>query len=389
MPRNSKKTRSLVPIKYTARDFNSIKEELVEYARRYYPDTFQDFNEASFGALMIDTVSYIGDMLSFYMDYQVNESFIDTSIEYNNVLSHARRLGYDFSPSRSAYGVATIYALVPSNTVGTPDDAYMPILKKGSLFTSTAGNEYMLNEDVDFGHQNNEVVVARADEDTGLPTWFAVKAHGQLISGAMSEMSIPIGDFKKFRRVVVDTPNVAEILRVVDSEGHYYHQVDYLSQNVVYKPVKNPNYSGADGEVQHLLKPFVVPRRFVIEQDFTNTTLPDTNDTDTGEEKKEEEETNSVPTTAIIAASVVGAVVLVGGGVAVSIFVTSTNSSGAAGGGGAGAAGGITALSAAAVAATKIATGISRKRVRDTTRTPLLVPTLMRLHPPPSTAHRI
>ena len=273
MPRNSKKTYNLVPIKYTARDFNSIKEELVEYARRYYPDTFQDFNEASFGALMIDTVSYIGDMLSFYMDYQANESFIDTSIEYDNVLSHARRLGYDFSPSRSAYGVATIYALVPSNTIGTPDAAYMPILKKGSLFTSTAGNEYMLNEDIDFGHENNEVVVARADEDTGLPTWFAVKAHGQLISGAMSETSIPIGDFKKFRRIVVETPNVAEILRVVDSEGHYYHQVDYLSQNVVYKPVKNPNYSGADGEVQHLLKPFVVPRRFVVEQTFTDTTL--------------------------------------------------------------------------------------------------------------------
>ena len=56
-------------IKYTSRDFNSIRDDLIEYARRYYPDTFRDFNEASFGAMMVDTVSYVGDMLSFYLDY--------------------------------------------------------------------------------------------------------------------------------------------------------------------------------------------------------------------------------------------------------------------------------------------------------------------------------
>jgi len=93
MPKNYKK---VVPVRYTSRDFSSIKHELVEYAKRYYPTTFKDFNEASFGALMIDTVAYIGDMLSFYMDYQANESFIDTSIEYNNVVRHATRLGYRF-----------------------------------------------------------------------------------------------------------------------------------------------------------------------------------------------------------------------------------------------------------------------------------------------------
>ena len=73
--------KKLVPIRYTSRDFASIKEDLVEHAKRYYPDTFQDFNEASFGALMLDTVAYVGDMLSFYLDYQVNESFLDTAIE--------------------------------------------------------------------------------------------------------------------------------------------------------------------------------------------------------------------------------------------------------------------------------------------------------------------
>lgn len=263
MPKEYKK---IVSVKYTARDFNSIKEELVEYAKRYYPSTFRDFNETSFGALMIDSVSYIGDMLSFYMDYQANESFIDTSIEYENVISHAARLGYKYHANPSAYGVGTFFILIPASSLGTPDTTYMPILKRGSVFSSTAGNQYILNEDIDIGHQNNEIVVARADEDTGLPTWFALKAHGQLISGTMAMTSIPLGDFKKFRRIELSASDIAEITSVIDSEGHTYYEVDYLSQNVVYKAVKNPNYSGAEGQTQHLLKPFIVPRRYVVEQ---------------------------------------------------------------------------------------------------------------------------
>ena len=80
----TKKNKKL--IRYTDRDFNSIKEGLVDYARRYYPDIFKDFSEASFGSLMLDTVAYAGDILSFYLDYQTNESFLDTAVEYDNIL---------------------------------------------------------------------------------------------------------------------------------------------------------------------------------------------------------------------------------------------------------------------------------------------------------------
>ncbi len=86
--------KQLPAIKYTSRDFNSIKEDLVDYARRYYPTTFKDFNEAGFGALMLDTVSYVGDILSFYLDYNINESFIDTAVEYNNVLTLGKQMRF-------------------------------------------------------------------------------------------------------------------------------------------------------------------------------------------------------------------------------------------------------------------------------------------------------
>ena len=74
-----------VPIKYTSRDFASIKQELVAHAKRYYPNNFKDFNEAGFGSLMLDAVSYLGDQLSFYLDYQTNESFLTTANEIRNV----------------------------------------------------------------------------------------------------------------------------------------------------------------------------------------------------------------------------------------------------------------------------------------------------------------
>ena len=120
-----------VPIKYTSREFDSIRADLVDYARRYYPDTVRDFSEASFGALMLDSVAYVGDILSFYLDYQTNESFLDSAIEYDNVIRQARQMGYKFRGSASATGIVVLYAIVPANTQGLgPRTDFLPILKK-------------------------------------------------------------------------------------------------------------------------------------------------------------------------------------------------------------------------------------------------------------------
>ena len=92
------------PISYTSRDFESIKDSLVNYAKRYYPNTFKDFNEASFGALMLDLVSYLGDQLSFYVDYQANESFIDSALEFRNIVRLAKSMGHKMPGSPSSTG---------------------------------------------------------------------------------------------------------------------------------------------------------------------------------------------------------------------------------------------------------------------------------------------
>ena len=85
------------PIKYTDRDFQSIKQSLIDYAKKYYPNTAADFNEASFGALMLDMVSYVGDVMSFYLDYQASESFMDSAIEFNNIIRLSRQMGFKYN----------------------------------------------------------------------------------------------------------------------------------------------------------------------------------------------------------------------------------------------------------------------------------------------------
>ncbi len=87
------KDKKIVPINYTSRDFETIKRDLVEHARRYYPDNFKDFSENSFGSLMMDTVAYVGDVMSFYLDYAVNESYLSTAIEYDNIVKLSRQMG--------------------------------------------------------------------------------------------------------------------------------------------------------------------------------------------------------------------------------------------------------------------------------------------------------
>jgi len=122
-------------IKYTSRDFNTIKEDLVDYAKRYYSNTYKDFSEAGFGSLMLDTVAYVGDILSFYLDYEVNETFLDTAIEYNNVIRIGRQMGFHFKGVPVSSGLISVFIIVPATSTGDePDEDYIPILKKGSIF---------------------------------------------------------------------------------------------------------------------------------------------------------------------------------------------------------------------------------------------------------------
>tara|TARA_Y100000114_G_scaffold31134_2_gene26747 strand:+ start:5906 stop:7705 length:1800 start_codon:yes stop_codon:yes gene_type:complete len=269
MPKNKN-----VAIKYTSREFESIKEDLVQYAKRYYPNAYRDFSEASFGSLVLDTVAYSGDILSYYLDYHVNESFLDTSLEFENVRKHARAMGYKFAGTPSSYGIVSLFILCPANSEGTaPDDSYLPILKEGATFTTSDGGSFILSEDVNFSDATSDIVAARFNSTTGATTYFAVRNYGQVQSGILQLATVDLTNsvFEKFKKIRVGAPNISEIISVYDSEGNRYYEVEHLSQEVVFVDTTNQN-AAVDG-VRSILKPFATARRFVLEQDDTGTFL--------------------------------------------------------------------------------------------------------------------
>ena len=261
-----------INIDYTSRDFDSIKSDLEQYAKRHYPDTYKDFSKLSVNSLILDSVAYVGDILSYYLDYQVNESFLDTSIEKGNTRKIARSLGYKFAGKPSAYGQVALYCLVPVNGDGTaPDASYYPIVKRGTSFNNAAGATYTLTEDVRFDADTTELVAARFDSTSGQTTFFAAKNYGQVVSGVFQRLTADLSNssFKKFRKIKVGDVNTSDVISVKDSDGNEYFEVENLAQEVVFKEVTNKD-AASDG-VRSIIKPFIASRRFVVEQDDTGT----------------------------------------------------------------------------------------------------------------------
>jgi len=263
------KTRPVID--YTSREYNTIREDLLEHVRRYYPLSFRDFSSNSFGSLMIDTVAYVGDLLSFYLDYQANESFLDTAIEYNNVLRLTKQLGYHHKFNPVSDGVASFYVLIPakSNGIGV-DEKYVPTLRRTTTtVASNTGVSFILDEDVDFSLPNNEVVVGKVDSDTGVPTHYAIKAHGRIVSGEVAVEEFTIEDAERFLTLTLAGTDITDVLSVRDTEGHDWVEVDYLSQDTI--NLFLPNTSADKKEAPYILKPIKAPRRFILRRSAINT----------------------------------------------------------------------------------------------------------------------
>ena len=252
------------PIKYTSKDFDNIKADLVNYAKRYYSENFRDFGDTSFVSLMLDSTAYVGDILSFYADYQTNETFLNTALEQKNINEIARQLGYRNKSTSTSSGSVAVYLLLPSNATGTaPDFDYAPVIKKGTIFSAAGGAKFILVDDVNVNQTNANYVVANVDNNTGNPTFWAVKVYGRVISGIFGEQLVNVGNFTPFLRVTLNNNTIAEIISVTDSEGNEYFEVDYLTQNVVYRSFLNTNSDSS--ETPNTLIPYVAARRFVVE----------------------------------------------------------------------------------------------------------------------------
>ena len=157
-------TKEIRQRRYLARDFDSFRQTLLDYARQYYPDRIQDFSEASIGGLFLDMAAYVGDNLSFYLDHLYGELNPETAIENGSIERALRSSGVAIAGSSPASVNVTVYieAMTANSGDDGPDISLLPVIKEGCLFTSDSGIPFTLVDDIKFiidPDENGEYII--------------------------------------------------------------------------------------------------------------------------------------------------------------------------------------------------------------------------------------
>jgi len=193
MPSNTQK--SFQPnardVRYLNRDFSSFKEGLINFAKYYFPNTYKDFSDASPGMMFIEMASYVGDVLSYYNDYNFKEGIIFNTQERKNIIPLARFLGHKTKPVRGATGKIDVFQLIPSTTENgeyVPDEKFALNIKENMQVSNNIGTPFLTVEPVNFGVDNplssRELSVYSRDT-TGVPTFFLLKKTANIKSGKL------------------------------------------------------------------------------------------------------------------------------------------------------------------------------------------------------------
>ena len=232
---------------YLARDFDSFKAELYDYAKTYFGDSIADFSEASVGGLFLDLAAMVGDTMSFYLDHQFNELNWETAVENKNIVNHLRMAGVKQTGVSSAVVDVTFSFIVPakvSNGEYIPDIDLLPTIGEGTTVRaaatsfSTVENLYVWETDRT-GSLIAKVTTHESDE-AGNPTHFLVEKNVICISGTVKKQTFRIpSTHKPFRKLVIGQQSVTEIISVTDSDGNEYYEVESLTQDTVFKGVLN------------------------------------------------------------------------------------------------------------------------------------------------------
>jgi hypothetical protein len=268
-----KKVKKQKNLSYLQKDFDSFRSELVLYARQHYPDKIYDFSESSLAGLFVDLAAYVGDTMSYYLDHQFNELFLDTAIENDNIERLIRLNGIDIrGPSPSSCEVR-IEMTVPATLLKgeyVPEPSYLPKVKTRSILSANNGTEFELLEDVDFAKKNNAGTYIYKIEDSfvnadGTIDSFIISRIGVCSSSKSIVESFQIdNNYVPFRTITLQNEDVSEIISIIDSDGDEYYQVDSLTQDTVYKRYNN---SRLDSDlVQDRIKIIPAPRRYVAKR---------------------------------------------------------------------------------------------------------------------------
>ena len=231
--------------KYVNKDFDGFRSDLEEYARTFFPNKIQDFSPNGFGGLLLELASYVGDVQSFYLDHQFGELNAETAVEPKNVEKLLREAGVNIVGAAPAVCPVTFYVRIPASN-STFDRTALPIIKAGTVVNSNLGVSFQLMENIDFTVTKSDgtpassisYVVGDVDNNNN-PTNFVFTSIGDCVSSVTYTETFSVVGFESFKRYTLQQRDVSEIVSVTDTDGNTYYEVDYLTQDTIYRSVKN------------------------------------------------------------------------------------------------------------------------------------------------------
>jgi len=254
-------------INYLSKTFSDFRQNLIEFAKAYYPNSYSDFNETSPGMMFIEMASYVGDVLSFYIDNAFKENLLAYAEQQDNIITLSQFLGYKPKLTSAATTTATLYQTVEALLVGAeyvPNPKYLLKIQKGSTFISNESSlQFTLVENVDFGDITSEDYTIDSLDAGGLPSSFLVSKTAKLIACQEQTQTFSFGSPQKFSTIQLSDDNIIGIVDVRDSSNNKWYEVDYLAQDTIMEDLEISD----NGEVGLMpaakLRYKKVPRRFV------------------------------------------------------------------------------------------------------------------------------
>jgi hypothetical protein len=261
-------------INYINRDFSGIRAKLIDFSKTYYPNSYNDFSPTSPGMMFMEQAAYVSDVMSFYLDNQLQETFTQFARQTNNLYELAYMFGYKPKVTGAAQATVELYQQVPailSSGNYVPDYNYALAIGENSTVTSALDPDstFIIQDKCDFSYSSSldptEVSVYQVTGTT--PTYFLLKKTRKAISGVINTQTFSFTTPQQFSTINIEGDNIIKVLDIIDSDGNTWNEVDYLGQEMVFDSIKNtnpndPNNTADAGEVPYLLQLKKVQRRF-------------------------------------------------------------------------------------------------------------------------------
>jgi len=255
-------------IKYLNRDFADLRSSLINYSKTYFPTTYTDFTEASPGMMFIEMSSYIGDVLSFYQDNQIQETYTQFARKFENLFDLAYVMGYKPQVTGVATANVDFYQTVPAVVSGPsiyqPDYNYALLIGENTQIGSSANSNinFLTEDPIDFTDSsslNPTTATVYTVDGSNNPTTYLLKKSRNAISSTINTVTVSAGSTpQEFFTTTVNAPNIVSILDIVDSDGNVWYEVPYLAEEMVYDSIRNTNPNDPNNYTNEGLSPYLL-----------------------------------------------------------------------------------------------------------------------------------